>query len=192
MRPRSRVLLATAAGLVLAGIAHLSAVLAIPWMAERDALSRLRGAASGENATLIQGAVRGRDGAGANWLSQPDPAVAVGACAFNLEEGPLRVTLRTDALFQSLSVHARGTGVFYAVTDRAGVRGSLDLVVMTRRQLDDALAADEEEVSRDVRVVAPALEGLVVVRALAGLPSQRAEADEAARAVTCVTETAGE
>jgi hypothetical protein len=57
---------------------------------------------------------------------------------------------------------------------------------MTRRQLDEALAAeDEEEPSRDVRIVSPTREGLVVVRALASFPSQREAATEAAKSVSC-------
>jgi uncharacterized membrane protein len=81
--------------------------------------------------------------------------------------------------------------VFYAVTDRAAVRGSLDLVVMTRAQLDEALAGEnEDDPTRDVRIVAPAETGLVVVRVLASRPSQRAEAEAVARAVSCVIEAA--
>ena len=45
------------------------------------------------------------------------------ACAFDLEDGPVRVSTKTNALFQSLSFHARGGSVFFAVTDRAAVRG---------------------------------------------------------------------
>jgi hypothetical protein len=38
-------------------------------------------------------------------------------------------------------------------------------------------------------VVAPGLDGYVLVRVLAGLPSQRAEAEEAARSVACTVDT---
>ena len=98
----------------------------------------------------------------------------------------MRISAQTGSLFQSLSFHARGGGVFFAITDRAAVRGALDLVVMTRRQLDEALAAeDQDEPSRDVRIVAPQREGFVVVRALAALPSLREEAEAAAKSVSC-------
>ena len=90
------------------------------------------------------------------------------------------------ALFQSLSFHTKGGGTFFAITDRAAVRGVLELVVMTRRQLDEALAAeDEDEPSTDVRIVAPRGEGLVVVRALAAFPSLRGAAEDAAKSVSC-------
>ena len=98
----------------------------------------------------------------------------------------MRVSARTGALFQSVSLHARAGGVFFAITDRAAVRGALDLVLMTRRQLDEALATeDPDEPSRDVRIVAPSREGLVVIRVLAAFPSQREEASEVAKSVSC-------
>ena len=122
----------------------------VPWLSEQDAFSRLRGTLSTDRSEII--AAPGKE----TWLPHPDPAAALAACAYNLDEGPLRVSARTSPLFESLSFHARGGGIFYAVTDRAALRGVLDLVVMTRRQLDEAQAnEDEDEPSRDVRIVRP-------------------------------------
>ena len=71
------------------------------------------------------------------------------------------------------------------------MRGALDLVIMTRRQLDEALASeDPDEPSRDVRIVAPGREGLVAVRVLAALPSQHEMAAEASRSVSCTIDRA--
>ena len=185
MKDSSRFALATICGLVLAGIVHIVAILTIPWLGEQDALSRLRSTVASDRAELVSapGATT------AAWLPSPDPAVAIAACAYNLDEGPLRVTAGMRGMFQSLSFHGRGGGVHFAVTDRAAVRGALDLVVMTRRQLDETLALeDDEEPSRDVRVVAPNREGFAIVRVLATFPSMRAQAEEAAKAVSCSTD----
>ena len=58
--------------------------------------------------------------------------------------------------------------MFFAVTDRAAVRGELEIVAMTARQLDEARAAeDENDPSRDVRIVAPEQQGFVIVRVAA-------------------------
>lgn len=182
MSDAARLLLATLCGLAIAGLVHLLLVFGIPWFAERDAFSRLRNTMELDRAELIA-----TDGD--LWPPRPDPAITLAACAYNLGEGPVRISAKTGPFFQSLSFHAKGSGVFYAVTDRAAVRGSLDLVVMTRAQLDEALAGeDEDDPSRDVRIVAPAPTGLVVVRVLASRPSQRAEAEAVARAVSCVIE----
>lgn len=184
MSAGGRLALAGVATLLLAGIAHLLAVLILPWFAQRDAFARLRTTVTAERAEIIA-----EPGAGQTWLPSPDPAVAVAACAYNLADGPLRVTAKTRGLYQSVSFHRRGGSVFYALTDRAAVRGALDLVVLTRPQLDEILAReDEDDPSRDVRIEAPHAQGFVVVRVLAPFPSQRREAREIASLVTCTSE----
>ena len=186
MSPRGRLLLATACGLVLAGLVHIGTVLSIPRLAEGDALSRAQTSETLDHPLTIHGLATGTEPAPAEaWLPIPDPAVAVGVCAYDLDEGPMRVSARTGPLMLSFSVHGR-RGAFYAVTDQAAVRGALDLVIMTREQYDAALASDDEsEVSRDVRVVASEREGYAVIRVMAALPSQRALANAALGAVSC-------
>ena len=180
MSLRAQFALATIVAFVLAGIVHFATVLAIPYLAEKDAFSRLRATLSADRSEIVAG-----PGDRETWLPYPDPDVALSTCAYTLDEGPVRVSARTGPLFQSVSLHGRA-GVFFAITDRAAIRGALDLVVMSRRQLDEALASeDPDEPSRDVRIVAPGREGLVVVRVLAAFPSQREEATEAAKSVSC-------
>jgi len=63
-------------------------------------------------------------------------------------------------------------------------------VILTRAQYDEALADDDEnDPSRDVRIVAPDTRGFVVVRVIASLPSQRPAANAAVQAVSCTTDT---
>jgi uncharacterized membrane protein len=187
MSERARFLLATLCGLILALGVHLVMVLAMPRVATQDAFSRLRGTMEAETAVLVAGTGRAE-----TWIPLHDPAAAVAACAYDLTEGPVRISARTGPLVQSISFHNRGGGVFYAVTDRAAVRGQLDLVVMTRRQYDEALAAEEQEApSRDVRVIAPRREGFMIVRAVAPSASLRPQAEEVVRAVGCVAEGEG-
>lgn len=186
MTENGRFFLATLMGLVLAALVHIGVVFGVPWMGERDAFSRLRYTMSAERSELVSSL--GAD----TWLPQPDPAVAIAACAYNLADGPVRIASRTGSLFESVSFHGRGGGVYYAITDRAAVRGVLELLVMNRAQHDEALAReDEDDPSRDLRVVSPGQQGLVIVRVLAATSSQRAEAEEAARGVSCVIEPQG-
>jgi uncharacterized membrane protein len=184
---RFRFLLATLCGLVLAGAVHILIVIRSPQFAENDAFARLRGTLTADRAEIISA-----PGADATWLPQPDPAAAVAACAFDLSEGPARISTKVGNLFQSLSFHSQGGTVFFAVTDRAATRGQLEVVVMTRRQLDEALAPEADEApSQDVRIVSPRRAGFVVVRVAAPFPSQRAQAEEAARAVSCTIDGEG-
>ena len=186
MISRGRFLFATLCGLVLAGIVHIGTVLSIPYFAEGDAFSLAKGSESLDHPLRIHTlATAGTPAPAVAWLPIPDPAVAVGVCAYDLDDGPMRVSARAGALTLSIAVHGR-RGAFYAVTDQAALRGSLDLVIMTRAQYDEALAdEDENAVSRDVRIVAPEREGYAVVRVIAALPSQRAMANEAVEAVSC-------
>jgi uncharacterized membrane protein len=187
MSDAARFIIASLCGLVLAVGVHIAIVLRVPAYATRDAYSLLR--ATGDAGASADPSLRDPR----EWLPKPDPATATAACAFDLSNGPLRISTKTNALFQSLSFHTRGGGVFFAVTDRAAVRGELELVVMTRRQLDEALAAeDEESPSRDVRIVAPRREGYVMVRVVAPFPSYRQEAEATAKAVSCTIDNAGE
>lgn len=193
MSPRGRFLFATVCGLVIAGLVHIATVLLIPALSESDALSRARTSESLDHAMRIHTLATGDTPPVAQpWLPIADPAVAVGLCAYDLAEGPLRIASRTGPLMLSVAVHGR-RGAFYAVTDQAAVRGALDLVILTRQQFDEALAnEDENEVSRDVRVVATDRQGFVVVRVIAELPSQRSAANEAVQAVSCTVDAARE
>lgn len=89
-----RFLLATMCGLMLAGIVHIAAVLSVPWLSEQDAFSRLRGTLAADRSEII--AAPGKE----TWLPHPDPAAALAACAYNLDEGPLRVSARTSPMFE--------------------------------------------------------------------------------------------
>ncbi|MGY2049988.1 DUF1254 domain-containing protein [Methylobacterium sp. JK268] len=194
MTSLGRFLIATLCGLVLAGIVHVAVVMAIPYLSGRDAVSRTRATLSNDTSVLIHAAAMGGPPAPAegDWLPPQDPAVAVGVCAYDLDDGPVRISTETGPLFESLALHGR-RGAYYAITDQAAVKGNIELVIMTRRQFDEALAEeDEDDRNRDVRIVAPSREGFVVVRALAALPSQQALADALAKSVSCTIDAPDE
>lgn len=189
---RSAFWLATACGLVIAGIVHIATVLAIPRFSEGDAFTRARASETLDHPLRIHGLAGGPPAAGGAWLPNPDPAVSVGVCSYDLDDGPMRVSAQAGSLMLSVSMHSR-RGAFYAVTDQAAVRGGLDLVVMTRAQYDEALANDVAgEVTRDVRIIAPARRGFAVVRVISALPSERAVADAAVQAVACTIDSPAE
>ncbi len=186
MRGFGRFVIATLCGLVLAAGVHIVSILATPYLAEDDAFAKVQPTLTAEKAQIVSA-----PGAASTWMPRPDPSVAVAACAFDLRNGPIRVSARTGPNLLSFSFHKKSGGVFFAVTDRAAVRGELEIVTMTARQLDEARAAeDENEPSRDVRIVAPEQQGFVIVRVAAPTPSQRPQAEEAAKAVSCITEHA--
>lgn len=176
-------LLATLAGLVLAAIVHIVAVLLVPRLSESDAASAYLLLGGNGKTELVTGPNAAR---GLPELKEADPAVAIAACSYDLTGGPMRIVARTGLVPLGLTLHRRGGGVLYAVTDRAAIRGVIEFILLTEEQLAERLARDVDgESVRELRVVADALEGLVVARALAGRQSDRADAEALAASVAC-------
>ncbi len=164
----------TLAGLTLGGIIHILIVLAVPAFATRDAAGLL--AVAGPQVRPIDPVT----------ITDADPFSALASCGFDLDQGPLLVRARTGHVPLSLSLHQRGGGVIYAITDRAAIRGSIEFVVLTSRQLEERVANDDEgESVRELRVLSPAPKGIVVARALIRRPSDRLDAQALVAGVTC-------
>jgi uncharacterized membrane protein len=178
-----RFALGTVAGLVLAGIVHIVAVLLIPVLSERDATSAYLALGAAGQAELISGRASER---GLPPLREADPFAATAVCGYDLSAGPVRVVARTGTLPLGLTVHRRGGGVLYAITDRAAIRGVIEFVVMTEEQQDERIARDDEnEAVRELRIVSDTQQGLIVSRVLARRPSDRADAEALATGVAC-------
>lgn len=174
----ARFALATLAGLILAGVVHIVAVLAVPHLARGDALNRFQAlGGSGRAEPIPDGAL----------LQDDDPAAVTAVCSYDLSSGPVRVSARIGTLPLGLTLHRKGGGVIYAITDRAAIRGIVEFVIVTEEQRDERAAADQDgdRSVRELRVVSDAEQGLLVVRALAKTPSERTDAETLARAVTC-------
>lgn len=176
-----RLALTTLAGLLLAGIVHIVTVLAIPMLSLSDATHAYRALGAGGRAELIAPSERGLP------LPREDDAATVTAvCGYDLTGGPMRVVARAGTLPLGLTLHRRGGGVIYAITDRAAIRGVVEFVVMTEEQRDERIARDEEgEATRELRVVSDTDQGLIVVRVLVRQPSDRADAEALASGVAC-------
>ncbi|MCZ8044046.1 MAG: hypothetical protein O9330_16375 [Beijerinckiaceae bacterium] len=174
-------LLATAAGLVLAGIVHIMTILLIPVLSASDAAHAYGTLGTGGQAELIASDPRNLP-----LPREADPATVTAICSYDLRAGPMRVVARVGMLPLGLTLHRQGGGVVYAITDRAAVRGVVEFVVMTEEQRDERVARDEEgEAARELRVVSDSEQGLIVVRVLARLPSDRADAEALASGVAC-------
>lgn len=176
-----RLTLLTLMGLVLAGIVHILAVLLIPALAERDAASAYASLGNGGHAELVTPAPTGLP-----VMAEADPSSVSAVCSYDLGTGPVRVIAHIGSLPLGLTLHRRGGGVVYAITDRAAIRGVLEFVVMTQEQLDERLAQDEEgETSRELRVVSSSPQGLIVARVMLRRQADRSEAEALATSVAC-------
>ena len=167
--------------LVVAGIVHIVSIFAMPRLAPRDAFARMSALTAPHRMTLLPAATPEAGG------PFDDPAFAQGVCRYDLSQGPvrLRATLPPDALML-LSFHARQGQIFYSMTDRSATRGKLDVLLVTRRQLDVVEANDpEDELPQDLRIIAPTLEGFLLLRALAEFPGERDDAQKRILSIFC-------
>ncbi len=172
--------------LFIAGFVHLISILAMPNLAPHDAFTRLSAFAKSNQPVLLPRPLPGQE-----ITPFEDPAVAQAVCLFDLTHGPLRVraALRQDALL-TLSFRSRTGRVFYSMTDKAAVRGKIDIRVLTAAQLQAVQAEDDEDnPPQELRLVAPQMKGFVLIAALAPHPSERAAAEALATSVVCAPET---
>ena len=167
--------------LVVAGIVHLASIFIMPQLAPRDAFARMSAAAPLHRQTLLPAISPAAGG------PFDDPAFAQGLCRYDLSQGPVRMraTLPPDALML-ISFHGRQGQIFYSMTDRSATRGKLDVLLVTRRQLDVVEANDpEDELPQDLRILTPTLEGFVLFRALAEFPGEMEDAKKRIQSIFC-------
>ena len=172
--------------LFIAAFVHLISIMAMPALAPHDAFTRLSAFATSNQPVLLPRPLPGQE-----ITPFEDPAVAQAVCLFDLSRGPLRVraALGGDALL-TLSFRSRTGRVFYAMTDKAAVRGKIDIRVLTAAQLQAVQAEDDEDnPPQELRLVAPQMKGFVLIAALAPYPSERATAEALATSVVCAPET---
>ena len=170
-----------AGALILAGLVHMASIFAMPRLATLDAFARISALAPPHSVMLLPPTTAQ---AGAPF---DDPALAQGVCRYDLSQGPvrLRATLAPDAL-TLFSFHARHGQIFYSMTDRSATRGKLDVLLLTRQQLDVVEANDpEDELPQNLRIIAPTLEGFLLFRALAEFPGEMTDAQARIQSIAC-------
>lgn len=174
----------TLLALIVAGIVHLSATLAMPWVAARDGFLRVTPLLRDNEMVLVAPAdMRAQ-------LPFSDPALAVAGCRYVLDKGPVRVRLATGSAPIAVIFLRKGTGIFQSLTDRAATQGILDVVIATADQMAKITALDsDDEPVQELRIVSADEIGMVMVRGLVPTPSQRADIEQQIRSTTCEQET---
>lgn len=172
--------------LFVAGLVHIVSILIMPRLAPHDAYARFSALATSKQPFLLPRPLPGQE-----ITPFEDPAVAQAVCMFDVSQAPFHVgaNLGEDALV-TLSFRSRTGKIFYSMTDKASVHGQIDISVMTEPQLEAAQANDDEDnPSQELRLVAPQLQGFLLISALAEHPSERASAEARALSIQCASET---
>ena len=163
----------------VAGIVHLVSVLILPLVAPNDAFARVS-----HLGTLGKLVVVPRDAPELGPFR--DPALAQAVCFFDLRRAPLRLRTNVDGdRVVTLSFHARHGAVFYAMTDKAALRGRIDVLVLTAKEQAAFEAEEGDEPSQDLHLVSPTEAGFVLVSTLVDRPDERDAAVARLAAVSC-------
>ena len=168
--------------LLLAGIVHLSTVLAMPQTATQDAYSRLARLAP-VNRLVPLTPPNTQDPI----MPFMDPAFAVAVCRYDLDAGTLKFNAPVSQAYTSVTFYTRKSVAYYAINDRAAGRRSIELDLMTREQ--HAELPEQEEVTAADRLIIelPTTTGLIILRALAPEPGLMAMARRALADARCRT-----
>jgi uncharacterized membrane protein len=176
----TRIALWLLGALLLAGIVHLSTVLAMPTAANQDAFSRLA-RLTPVNTVVPLPAAAGQDAT----MPFMDPAFAVAVCRYDLSGGAIKLHAPLSQAYTSVTFYTRNSVAYYAINDRAAGRRAIDLDLMTAEQHEQE--PEEEDVTAADRLIieSPTLSGLIVIRALAPEPSLMAMARRALAGAQC-------
>lgn len=187
-----RLVLWALAVLFTAVLTHLAAVLILPDVATRDAYHRLiesvgGGIASGTQGMILLPPVKPDE----RTIPFRDPALIQGVCFFDLTKAPVRVRTKVEpGRMLSLSFRTAAGRVFYAMTDRGALGGTIDILLLNAAELARLESNDDEPAAPapELRLQAPAAKGLIIASALVARPGERDDAEAQVHSVICKPE----
>ncbi|GAB4225360.1 MAG: hypothetical protein Kow0032_01040 [Methyloligellaceae bacterium] len=179
------------ATLVLAGIIHLLAVLALPGLAPRSAWQRI--AALGDaNAMVVLPAASPEHQS----LPLMAPDVRYAVCRFDITDGPVRLTTQILEDDWVIAFYTPDGQNFYTISGGELKRDKIEIIIATKREAIFEVGATILDDVDDVVVVAtPERQGIAMIRAPLAGPSYAARTEAALQRGSCArkrTRPAGE
>lgn len=149
-----------AAGVCGAGVIHVATVFAIPLLTERDAWQRLGTVSSANQLYILP------PGTPDDVLPSLAPDIVHAFCRFDLTDGNVALYLPIGAPNWMLSLSARRGENFYVTSGAELKRRDVRILVVPRARLA-AEASSENTVEGDeqIIVIAPEMQGIVMIRA---------------------------
>lgn len=170
-----------ALGLVLAGLIHIVAVLALPSLAPKNGFSRL--AALGPVNTVIQIPPASP---GQQPMPMMAPDVRYALCRFDLAGGPVRLNTRIADELLLIALYTPEAENFYSVVGAELKRAEIDLIIAAADQTVEEAGVDSPESSDNIIVVnSPVKEGIALLRLPLAGPSRAGYAEQALKATSC-------
>lgn len=174
-----------AAAIIVAGIVHILSILIMPRLASEDSYTRLSRISPVHKTTILTDIAKPKI-----TLPYEDPATALSVCRFDLDDGPVRLKGQLPGNGLTLLSFRNRYGIaFYSLNDRGTSRGDLNVLILTRSQLEIVEADDpEDELPSELRLVSSSKLGFVLLRALAPEPGQFRGAIQTLNKITCSLE----
>ncbi|MGE0232953.1 MAG: DUF1254 domain-containing protein [Flavobacteriaceae bacterium] len=147
--------------IALAGVIHISTILAIPRIAPYDAWSRITAQVPEQSFAVLPLARPGEE-----VIPLMDPAIQYGICRYDLSEGPLLVEAALPRGYWSVAGQTRSGIVFYSVTGQASPTGRIRMEVRNSDQMRERSLADSEQKDEILTIEAPENQGFLVFRSL--------------------------
>jgi uncharacterized membrane protein len=172
--------------LLVAGLTHFTAVLLLPDVASKDAFTLLTPRGATNHMTLLSPS-RPSD----RLVPFRDPETVQGICYFDLGQSPVRIRTTTDeGHLLTLSFRTPEGRIFYSMTDRAALRNSIDIRLVTDAQLAAVEDNDDDDAGlpSELRLKAPTRRGLIVATALVARQSDAQDAENRIKAIGCAPE----
>ncbi|HEX5930615.1 MAG TPA: DUF1254 domain-containing protein [Methyloceanibacter sp.] len=170
-----------ALGLVLAGLIHIVAVLALPALAPKNGFARLASLGPVNTIIHIPPAAPGQQP-----MPMMAPDIRYAFCRFDLAGGPVRLTAAiADELFL-IALYTPDGDNFYSVVGADMKRPQIDLIITTTEQVVEEAGVDAPESFDNIIVVnSPVKEGIALLRLPLIGPSRASYAEQALKATSC-------
>lgn len=143
-------------GLVVAGIAHVATIMALPNAIMSVAMKRIAATAGGDNVLRNMALVTPQT----QTIVRPSPDLAYSICALDLSQGPVRVFIGKGANYASAAFYAANTDNVFTLSD-ADIRPEGAILLLVSAGKGARPAPDE------VLVTLPSDKGLLLIRRLA-------------------------
>jgi uncharacterized membrane protein len=174
-------LLYTLLCLVLAGLIHIAAVLALPALAPKNAWARLVPLGPPNTMVLLPAASPGNQ-----VMPMMAPDVRYAICRFDLKPGPVRLRAGVPNDLWMIALYTPESENFYTVQGADMRRAQIDLIIAKEDQDVAEAGVDAPESAEDVVVVkSPVEQGIAVIRAPLSGQSRAASVEAALKESFC-------
>jgi uncharacterized membrane protein len=167
--------------LVLAGLIHVVAVLALPELAPKSGYGRLASLGPANTMIQIPPAAPGRQ-----VLPMMGPDVRYAFCRFDLADGPVRLNAKVANELLLIALYTPEGENFYSVVAPDMKRPEIDLIIITGDQAVAEAGVDAPESSENVIVVnSPVRDGIALLRMTMNGPSRASHVERTLAAASC-------